>query len=76
MEPNQQAKINVLLRQQRQLRGWSLQHVADQLCKLSETQGRLPGVNANMVGKRERGVKNPSPFYREKLSVLYNASAD
>lgn len=76
MESTGSAKLNELLRHQRQLRGWSLQHVADQLCKLSETEDRIPGVNADMVGKWERGEKKPSPFYREKLCVLYQTSAD
>jgi len=76
MESTQQVKVNVLLRHQRQSRGWSLRHVADQLCKLSEIEDRMPGVNADMVGKWERGEKKPSPFYREKLCVLYNTSAD
>src|SRR5437868_15221602 len=76
MEFKRQAQPNALLRYQRQLRGWSLQHVADQLCKLCEEEDRIPGVTADMVGKWERGEKKPSPFYREKLCLLYGTSAD
>jgi len=76
METAHRAKANALLRHQRQLRGWSLQHVVDQLCKLCEEEDRVPGVTADMVGKWERGEKKPSPFYREKLCSLYNTSAD
>lgn len=76
MDSRHPTKPNTLLRQQRQLRGWSLQYVADQLCKLGETEDRIPGVTADMVGKWERGEKKPSPFYREKLCVLYSTTAD
>src|SRR6266702_7166403 len=76
MESQRQAQPNALLRHQRQLRGWSLQHVADQLCKLCEEEDRIPGVTADMIGKGERGEKKPSPFYREKLCLLYSKSAD
>lgn len=76
MDARRLTQPNILLRQQRQLRGWSLQHVADQLCKLGETEDRIPGVTADMVGKWERGEKKPSPFYREKLCTLYSTTAD
>src|SRR6266700_8174099 len=76
MESQRQAQPNALLRHQRQLRGWSLQHVADQLCKLCEEEDRIPGVTADMIGKWERGEKKPSPFYREKLCLLYGTTAD
>lgn len=76
MDSQHPAKSNASLRHQRHLRGWSLQHVADQLCKLAEDEDRIPGVTADMVGKWERGEKKASPFYREKLCTLYNVSAD
>ena len=76
MNSKRQTIPNILLRQQRQLRGWSLQHVADQVCKLSEDDDRIPGVTADMVGKWERGEKKPSPFYQTRLCELYNTSAD
>ncbi len=76
LESSRQTKLNTHLRHQRLLRGWSLQQVADQLYKLGEAEDRLPGVTADMVGKWERGEKKPSPFYREKLCILYQTSAD
>src|SRR5439155_20374799 len=33
------------------------------------------GVNADMVGKWERGEKRPSPRYRELLCLLFGANA-
>jgi len=68
--------VNSLLRSQRQLRGWSLQHVVDQVCKLCEDEERIPGLTADMVGKWERGEKKPSPYYQTKLCELYQTSAD
>src|SRR5579859_5310593 len=68
--------VNSLLRYQRQLRGWSLQHVVDRVCKLCEDEERIPGINADMVGKWERGEKKPSPYYQTRLCELYQTSAD
>jgi len=68
--------VNSLLRYQRQLRGWSLQHVVDQVCKLCEDEERIPGINADMVGKWERGEKKPSPYYQTRFCELYQTSAD
>jgi tetratricopeptide (TPR) repeat protein len=68
---------NDALRYQRLLRGWSLQRVADEICAIAVRQnGRRPGVNADMVGEWERGVKRPSPYYREKLCLLYGTTAN
>lgn len=69
-------KPNAYLRQQRLLRGWSLQHVADELRTLCEKEGQTAGVTADMVGKWERGENKPGPFYREKLCRLYGLPAD
>jgi len=60
-------KPNEALRYQRLMRGWSLRRVAD---------GKAPGVNSDMVGEWERGVKLPSPYYREKLCLLYGVTAE
>jgi len=38
--------------------------------------GKEPGVNSDMVGEWERGIKVPSPYYREKLCKIYDATAD
>jgi tetratricopeptide (TPR) repeat protein len=68
---------NNALRQQRLVRGWSLQRVADELSTVSmQINGKRPGVNADMIGEWERGVKMPSPFYREKLCQIYSTTTD
>ena len=68
---------NDALRYQRLLRGWSLQHVVDELCAIGiKANGKKPGVNVDMVSSWERGVKTPSPYYREKLCLLYGIPAN
>ncbi len=77
MKSKEQRKPNSLLREQRLLRGWSLQRVVEQLCALSSASDeRLPGVNAIMVSNWETGTKKPSPFYQERLCKLYMMTAD
>src|ERR1051326_2757290 len=76
LKPGEERKPNLLLREQRLLRGWSLQRVVEELCALSSADGRLPSVNAPMVSNWETGTKKPSPFYRERLCKLYNMTAD
>lgn len=68
---------NDALRYQRLLRGWSLQRAAVEIKALGKgEEGKEPGVNADMVGEWERGIKVPSPYYREKLCKIYDATAD
>jgi transcriptional regulator with XRE-family HTH domain len=55
---------NELLRDQRLQRGWSQARVAQQI-----------GTIAALVSKWERGVSLPTPYYREKLCVLYGLPA-
>lgn len=76
MKSSQSAKLNTLLREQRLLRGWSLQQLAEHLCQLGEGEGCLLGISADMVGKWERGEKRPSLFYQEKLCQIYNTTTD
>src|SRR5215471_5187454 len=76
MESTQRTQPNKLLRQQRLLRGWSLQHVVEQLCLLCQEEEDVPGVSADMVSKWERGERKPSRFYQTKLCLLYNTTAD
>src|ERR1700736_5469327 len=76
MESTQRTQPNALLRQQRLLRGWSLQHVVEQLCSLCQEEEDVPGVTADMVSKWERGERKPSRFYQTKLCVLYKSTAD
>ena len=66
---------NVLLRRQRELRGWSLQEVADQIARLCKAEGKIAAVNLHMVSRWEAGLHQPIPFYRAKLCQLYNLSA-
>jgi len=66
---------NASLRRQRLERGWSLRHVADELCALCEEEDGACSITADMIGKWERGIHRPSPFYREKLCRLYGLSA-
>jgi transcriptional regulator with XRE-family HTH domain len=68
-----QRRPNLLLRQARLQRGWSLQRVVDGLDLLD---GGPFGVDRVMVHRWERGVKTPSPFYQERLCQLYGLSAD
>jgi transcriptional regulator with XRE-family HTH domain len=76
MESTQRTQLNTRLRQHRLIRGWSLQHVVDQLCALCEEEEDVPGVTADMVSKWERGERKPSRFYQAKLCLLYNTTAD
>ncbi len=70
-------KPNHLLRRQREQRGWTLEHVADELYKLCEPRASKRGdINANMVSRWELGKHPPSLFYQEKLCILYGKSAE
>lgn len=76
MKPKEQRIPNLLLRRQRLLRGWSLQRVADEICALAVSDGRMPGVSVAMVSCWEMGKKKPSPFYQERLCLIYGLTAD
>ncbi len=68
---------NHKLRYHRQLRGWSIDDVADELCKLAGSlEEPAPGVNGNMVSRWERGVRSPRPRYVRLLCRLFERSAD
>lgn len=75
METGEKGKPHLFLREQRLSRGWSLQHVVDELHALCAEEKRVPGVTADMVSKWEHRKKKPSPFYQEKLCRLYGLSA-
>lgn len=62
---------NFHLRRLRELRGWSLQRVAD------EIQSRWPdaALTGKEVGRWERGVRTPGPYYREKLCIIFETDA-
>ncbi len=76
MKPKVQRVPNLLLRRQRLLHGWSLQRVVDEICALSAPDGRIPGVSAAMVSCWEMGKKKPSPFYQERMCLIYGLAAD
>lgn len=58
-----------LLRKMRQERGWSQRRIAD----LLQEQGGI--ADAALVGKWERGKHLPSPFYQEKLCIIFGTTA-
>jgi tetratricopeptide (TPR) repeat protein len=65
------------LRQHRLRRGWSLEDVARQLIELGiRTAEPNLGVNADMVGRWERGERSPRPPYPKLLTLLYGCSAE
>src|ERR1700694_1287751 len=51
---------NQRLKAERELRGWSQKYVADQL-----------GADHYYLSRWERGTASPSPYYRQKLCVLF-----
>src|SRR5947208_17191130 len=64
---------NELLREQRLRRGWSLDHMAEQLRRLAFRLGEPePGVDANMISRWERGQHQPGPRYVRLLRLLYD----
>ncbi len=52
------------LKQERELRGWSLQKVADTL-----------GITSRTVSRWEHGTAVPYPHYREQLCILFGKNA-
>jgi tetratricopeptide (TPR) repeat protein len=65
------------LRRYRLSRGWSLGDVAQQLIELGNRVGESNlGVNADMVGRWERGEKMPRAPYPKLLTLLYGRSAE
>lgn len=55
---------NVQLKEERLLRGWSQQYVAEQL-----------GADYYYISRWERGIASPSPYYRQKLCDLFGKNA-
>ena len=60
-----------ILRKLRLERDWTLQYVADQLYEMCELEERASGINADTVGRWERGTSNPSQRYLKKLDKLF-----
>ncbi len=56
---------NRRLKQVRELRGWSQAKVAEQI-----------GTDATTVSRWERGLFSPTPYFRERLCVLFGKNAE
>src|SRR5690349_12700166 len=52
------------IREEREMRGWSQQYVAEQL-----------GADRYYLSRWENGKMLPSPYYREKLCALFGKNA-
>jgi len=55
---------NQLLKHEREQRGWSQARVAEQI-----------GTDAGTISRWERGITSPTPYFRERLCVLYGKTA-
>src|SRR5579871_1152500 len=64
MKKAKQAVPNQLLKEARELRGWSQKYVAEQL-----------GADHYYLSRWERGTASPSPYYRSKLCALFGVDA-
>jgi DNA-binding transcriptional regulator YiaG len=65
------------LQEHRRRLGLTQEAVADELARLAWVHYSMRvGVNADMVGKWERGDKGPSKLYRKLLCLLYHASEE
>src|ERR1051326_6920193 len=64
MKKARQAVPNQLLKDARELRGWSQKYVADQI-----------GADHYYLSRWERGTASPSPYYRQKLCALFGKDA-
>ena len=72
---NKKPKPNILLRSARESQNFTLQDVADKLYDMGVEEGRRSGINADTVGRWERGLSKPEAHYRAKLCALYGKSA-
>ena len=77
MAPVRACVPNIRLQERRARAHLTQEAVAEELARLAWVhQGIRVGVNADMVGKWERGEKRPSKFYRRLLCLLYECSAE
>jgi DNA-binding transcriptional regulator YiaG/tetratricopeptide (TPR) repeat protein len=68
---------NLRLHEHRTRLGLTQEAVAEELARLAWVHyGMRVGVNADMVGKWERGEKRPSKLYRRLLCLLYQATEE
>ncbi len=64
MKKTDVAHPNLLLREERELRGWSQRYVADAI-----------GADRYYLSRWEHGTASPSPYYRQKLCELFEKNA-
>src|SRR6202022_1592103 len=64
MKKTSVAKPNLRLKEERELRGWSQKHVADEI-----------GADRYYLSRWEHGTASPSPYYRQKLCALFEKNA-
>ncbi len=64
MKKSEQTTPNALLRHAREQRGWSREYVAEKI-----------GSDPKSLGRWERGVTFPQPYYRQKLCELFEKNA-
>lgn len=64
MKKNVVAQPNLLLKEERELRGWSQRYVADAI-----------GADRYYLSRWEHGTASPSPYYRQKLCELFGKNA-
>jgi len=77
MAPTRAYVPNLRLQQHRARLDLSQEEVAEELAGLACVHYRINvGVNADMVGKWERGEKRPSKLYRDLLCRLYKATLE
>jgi transcriptional regulator with XRE-family HTH domain len=66
---------NDQLREHRLRRGFTLEAEAEALARLVRQQtGKSVGINAEMIGRYERGERRPGPLYQRAFVLLYGAS--
>lgn len=64
-----------LLKEHRLQRGWTQQDLADELYRRCTEQGKASaGINADTVGRWERGKSTPCALYRRHLAQMFQVS--
>jgi DNA-binding transcriptional regulator YiaG/tetratricopeptide (TPR) repeat protein len=77
MPPVRAYAPNIRLQQHRARLDLTQEAVAEELARLAWVHhGVRVGINADMVGKWERGEKRPSKLYRRLLCLLYQATEE
>src|SRR5215216_5636026 len=77
MAPVRAYILNLRLQEHRTRLDLTQEAVAEELARLAWVHsGMRVGVNADMVGKWERGEKRPSKLYRRLLCLLYQATEE